>query len=138
MELDYIVELRGQLRRFVEQKAPREKRRQWDRTHQWPRELFRELAGMGLCALTVPEEYGGAGQNILAAVAVVEELARVGTFLCGPYIHCAFYGGLNISEYGSPQQKAELLPRLARGELLLAYGLSEPDVGGDLKSVKTR
>lgn len=138
MEPDYIVELRRQLRRFVEQKAPREKRRQWDRAHQWPRDLFGELARMGLCALTVPEEYGGAGQNILAAVAVVEELARAGTFLCGPYIHCAFYGGLNITENGSPQQKAELLPKLARGELLLAYGLSEPDVGGDLKSVKTR
>ncbi len=138
MEPDYIVELRRQLRRFVEQKAPRDKRQQWDRTHQWPRELFRELSEMGLCALTVPEEYGGTGRNILAAVAVIEELARAGTFLCGPYIHCAFYGGLNISENGSPQQKAELLPKLARGELLLAYGLSEPDVGGDLKSVKTR
>jgi alkylation response protein AidB-like acyl-CoA dehydrogenase len=138
MEPDYIVELRRQLRRFVEQKAPRDKRQQWDRAHRWPRELFRELSDMGLCALTVPEEYGGTGRNILAAVAVIEELARAGTFLCGPYIHCAFYGGLNISENGSPQQKAELLPKLARGELLLAYGLSEPDVGGDLKSVRTR
>lgn len=138
MEPDYIVELRRQLRRFVEQKAPRDKRQLWDRTHQWPRDLFRELAEMGLCALTVPEEYGGAGRKILAAVAVIEELSRAGTFLCGPYIQCAFYGGLNISENGSPRQKADLLPKLARGELMFAYGLSEPDVGGDLKSVKTR
>lgn len=56
MEPDYIVELRRQLRRFVEQKAPRDKRQQWGRTHQWPRELFGELSEMGLCALTVPEE----------------------------------------------------------------------------------
>jgi alkylation response protein AidB-like acyl-CoA dehydrogenase len=69
---------------------------------------------------------------------VIEELARAGPFLAGPLIHCAFYGGMNISENGSPDQKAALLPRLARGELLFAYGLSEPDVGGDLSSVKTR
>lgn len=134
----HVTELRRQLRRFVADKVPREKRREWDRAHTWPREAFRELAAMGVCGLTVPEEYGGQGQDILAAVAVIEELARVGPFLAGPFIHCAFYGGMNIAENGSPAQKAELLPRLARGELLFAYGLSEPDVGGDLASVKTR
>lgn len=137
-EPGYLVELRRQLRRFVEQKAPRERRRAWDRAHDWPRDLFRELADMGLCALTVPEEFGGQGQDIVAAVAVIEELSRAGTFLSGPYIHCAFYGGMNIAENGSPEQKAKLLPKLAKGELLFAYGLSEPDVGGDLASVKTR
>jgi alkylation response protein AidB-like acyl-CoA dehydrogenase len=137
-EPDHIVELRRQLRRFVEQKAPRDKRRAWDRAHDWPRELFRELADMGLCALTVPEEYGGQGQDIVAAVAVIEELSRAGTFLAGPYIHCAFYGGMNIAENGTPAQKAEFLPQLAKGELLFAYGLSEPNVGGDLSSVETR
>jgi alkylation response protein AidB-like acyl-CoA dehydrogenase len=137
-EAPHTAELRRQLRRFITEKAPREKRRQWDRDHTWPRDLFRELADMGLCGLTVPEEYGGQGQDILAAVAVIEELTRAGGFLAGPFIHCAFYGGMNISENGTSEQKASLLPRLARGELLFAYGLSEPDVGGDLSSVKTR
>jgi alkylation response protein AidB-like acyl-CoA dehydrogenase len=68
---------------------------------------------------------------------VIEELCRGGAFLAGPFIHCAFYGGINISENGSEAQKREFLPRLARGELLFAYGLSEPDVGGDLASVTT-
>lgn len=137
-EPGHIAELRRQLRRFVVQKAPRELRRQWDREHTWPRDLFRELADMGLCGLTVPEEYGGQGQDILAAVAVIEELSRAGAFLAGPFIHCTFYGGMNIAENGTAAQKAELLPKLARGELLFAYGLSEPDVGGDLSSVRTR
>ncbi|HWS73600.1 MAG TPA: acyl-CoA dehydrogenase family protein, partial [Quisquiliibacterium sp.] len=79
-EPDHIAELRRQLQRFVVQKAPRELRRQWDREHTWPRDLFRELADMGLCGLTVPEEYGGQGQDILAAVAVIEELSRAGAF----------------------------------------------------------
>lgn len=137
-EPDHVSELRRQLRRLVAEKAPREKRRAWDKAHDWPRELFRELADMGLCGLTIAEEHGGLGQDIVAAVAAIEELARVGPFLAGPFIHCAFYGGMNISENGSPEQKASLLPRLAQGELLFAYGLSEPDVGGDLSSVRTR
>lgn len=137
-EPGHVTEIRRQLRRFVTERMPREKRRAWDKAHDWPRDLFRQFADMGFCGLTIAEENGGAGQDIVAAVAVIEELARAGPFLAGPFIHCAFYGGMNISENGSPEQKAALLPRLARGELLFAYGLSEPDVGGDLSSVKTR
>ena len=69
---------------------------------------------MGLTALTVPEQYGGAGQDLVAAVAVIEELAAAGPFLAGPFIHTAFYGGMNLSENGSEAQKAAYLPRLAR------------------------
>ena len=93
---------------------------------------------MGLIGLTIPEGYGGAGQDLTAAVAVIEELAQVGAFIAGPYIHAAFYGGMNLSENGSEAQKRALLPKIAKGDLLLCYGLSEPDVGGDLASVETR
>lgn len=137
-EPSHVVELRRQLQRFVTERAPREKRREWDRNHTFPRDLFAELSAMGLCGLTVPEEFGGSGPDILAAVAAIEELCRAGSFLAGPFIQCAFYGGMNILENGSDAQKAELLPRLARGELFFAYGLSEPDVGGDLSAVTTR
>lgn len=137
-EPDHVTQLRRQLQRFVAEKAPREKRREWDRTHTFPRDLYAELAAMGLCGLTVPEEYGGSGPDILAAVAAIEELCRAGSFLAGPFIQCAFYGGMNILENGSAEQKADLLPRLAKGELIFAYGLSEPDVGGDLSGVSTR
>lgn len=122
----------------MEAKAPREKRQLWDRTHTWPRDLFAELAAMGICGLTVEEEFGGLGQDVYAAVAVIEELCRAGAFLAGPFIHCAFYGGMNISENGNDAQKAAYLPALAKGELMFCYGLSEPDVGGDLSSVTTR
>ncbi|WGM38079.1 acyl-CoA dehydrogenase family protein [Caulobacter sp. NIBR1757] len=138
IEPDHVRQLRSQLQRFVADKAPREKRREWDRTHTFPRDLYAELAAMGLCGLTVPEEYGGSGPDILAAVAAIEELCRAGSFLAGPFIQCAFYGGMNILENGSTVQKADLLPRLAKGELIFAYGLSEPDVGGDLSAVTTR
>ena len=114
---------------------PPERVRQWDREHRFPLELFHKLAALGVCGLTIDEAYGGQGRDLVAAVAVIEELCRGGAFAAGPFIHCAFYGGMNISENGSEAQKRELLPKLARGELLFAYGLSEPDVGGDLASV---
>ncbi|WP_340693773.1 acyl-CoA dehydrogenase family protein [Hyphomonas sp.] len=137
-EPDHVTELRGQLSRWVADKMPREKRREWDKAHTWDRNLFKELAAMGLIGLTIPEEYGGQGEDIYAAAAVIDELCQGGVSMAGPFIHAAFYGGLNISENGSKEQKEALLPKLARGEMFLCYGLSEPNVGGDLPSVETR
>jgi len=137
-EPEHIAILRDTLRRFVAAEMPRDQVRQWDREHRFPPELFRKLAALGVCGLTVDEAYGGHGRDLVAAVAVIEELCRGGAFAAGPFIHCAFYGGINISENGSEAQKRALLPKLAQGELLFAYGLSEPDVGGDLASVTTR
>ena len=136
-EPEHIALLRDTLRRFVAAEMPRDAVRRWDREHRFPPELFRKLAALGVCGLTIDEAHGGQGRDLVAAVAVIEELCRRGTFAAGPFIHCAFYGGINISENGSEEQKRALLPRLARGELLFAYGLSEPDVGGDLASVRT-
>ncbi len=137
-EPDHIIQLRDTLRRFIEREAPREKRQTWRDAQTFPRDVFARLAELGVCGLTVPEKYGGLGQDWVAATAVIEELCRAGLFLAGPYIQCAFYGGGNISESGSEEQKAALLPDAAAGKLMFAYGLSEPDVGGDLASIKTR
>lgn len=136
-EPEHIRILRQQLKRFVEAELPREKVREWDRACTFPRGALARLADLGVFGLTVAEEYGGVGRDVVAAIAVIEELSRRGMALSGPYIHGAFYGGLNLSESGSDEQKRALLPRLARGELLIAYGFSEPDVGGDLSQVKT-
>ena len=136
-EPEHVVLLRDTLRRFVADEMPPERVRQWDREHRFPPELFSKLAGLGVCGLTVEERYGGQGIDLVAAVAVIEELCRGGAFAAGPYIHCAFYAGMNLQENGSEEQKQRFLPRVAEGELLFAYGLSEPDVGGDLASVRT-
>ncbi len=137
-EPEHIAAIRDQMRRFVETEAPPAARIGWDRAHRWPRDVYAKLNALGLTALTVPTEHGGAGQDLVAAIAVIEELATAGPFLAGPFIHTAFYGGMNLAENGSAEQKAALLPKLARGELFFAYGLSEPNVGGDLASVETR
>ena len=137
-EADHVSELRRQVARFGADRLPREKRIALDREHRWDRDDFKALAELGLIGLTIPEKYGGAGQDIVAATAVIEELCQFGTSLAGPYIHAAFYGGMNISENGSEAQKETMLPKISRGEMLLCYGLSEPNVGGDLLSVETR
>lgn len=133
-EDEHIKMLRETLRRFLDRELPREKARALDEAADFSRESFQRLCELGVTGLTVPAEYGGLGVDIVAAIATIEELARRGTSLAGPFIHCAFYGGMNIGENGSEAQKRALLPPLARGELLFAYGLSEPDVGGDLAS----
>jgi alkylation response protein AidB-like acyl-CoA dehydrogenase len=137
-EPEHIRLLRDALQSFVSREMPAEKVRAWDKAHHFPRDLWPKVAALGICGLTIDEAYGGQGRDLLAAIAAIEELAQAGSFAAGPFIHAAFYGGVNLSENGSEQQKAALLPKIAKGELLFAYGLSEPDVGGDLASVKTK
>ncbi len=136
-EPEHITLLRQSMRAFVAREMPREKVREWERACEFQPDLLKKLAATGVCGVTISEEFGGSGRDIVAAVAIIDELCRGGSAAAGPFIHCAFYGGLNISENGSDAQKRELLPKLARGELLMAYGLTEPDVGGDLASVST-
>jgi len=137
-EPEHVTILRDMTKRFVSAEMPREKRRQLDKDHTFCRETFRKLADLGVCGLTIPEEYGGQGVDLVAAVAVLDELCQIGPSLGGPFIHAAFYGGANVVENGSETQKRELLPKLAKGDMWFAYGLSEPDVGGDLATVRTR
>ncbi|MEH6556245.1 MAG: acyl-CoA dehydrogenase family protein [Oceanicoccus sp.] len=137
-EPEHISMLRETIGRFAEKELTDDKLRAWDKASEVPLDVFHRFAETGICGVTIDEEYGGSGRDLVAAVAVIDELAqRGGAALAGPFIHCAFYGGVNISENGSEQQKRELLPKLAAGEILMAYGLSEPNVGGDLATVET-
>lgn len=126
--------LRDTIRRFLDKEMPRSLARTLDQKAAHDPAVFAKLCALGVTGLTVPEEYGGSGIDILSAIIVIEELAKRGTSLAGPYIHCAFYGAMNMVENANEAQKREYLPKLATGDLLFAYGLSEPDVGGDLAS----
>lgn len=137
-EPEHVSMIRATLRRFVETEMPREAARQWDRENRVPADVMARLGDLGLMGLTVPEEYGGAGRDIPAAMAVIEELGKRSMAVAVPYIMCACYAGMNLVECASEAQKRELLPRVAQGRLLFAYGWTEPDVGADLASVRTR
>lgn len=129
--------LRETLRRFVTREMPREKAREWDRHDVFPREVFGRLVDLGVTGLTVPEEYGGSGVDIVATMTVIEELSKRSLAVAVPFIMCACYTAMNIRESGNEEQKRFFLPKVARGEVLFAYGLTEPDVGADLASVRT-
>lgn len=136
-EPEHVRLLRASVARFVEAEMPRAKAREWDRGNIYPREVMAKLGEMGLMGLTVEERYGGAGIDIYSTMAVIEELARRSVAVACPYIMAVCYAGMNLGESASEAQKRELLPKVAAGKLLFAYGLSEPNVGGDLASVET-
>lgn len=136
-EAEELSMLRNTMRRFVERHMPRQEAARWDAEAVFPKETFRKLAELGVCGLTVPEEYGGVGRNIPGTMIVIEELSRRSLAMSVPYVLAACYGGMNILECGSHDQKRAMLPGCAAGELMLAFGLTEPDVGGDVASVRT-
>lgn len=136
-EPEHVRMLRDSTRRFVEAEMPREKARVWDRGNIYPAEVMKKLGAMGMMGLTVEEKYGGAGVDIYATMAVIEEIAKRSVAVACPYIMAVCYAGMNLGESASEEQKQELLPKVASGNLLFAYGLSEPNVGGDLATVET-
>jgi alkylation response protein AidB-like acyl-CoA dehydrogenase len=134
---EHMSILRDTLVRFIEKEMPRELARQWDKDNHFPRDIHNKLVELGLMGLTVPEAYGGSGIDVTSTVSVIEMLCSRSLAVGGGYIQSACYVGLNINEVGSQEQKQELLPKVVDGGLIFAYGISEPDVGADVASVKT-
>jgi alkylation response protein AidB-like acyl-CoA dehydrogenase len=136
-EAEQLEMLRDSLSRFIDIEMPLDAVRRWDRENEFPAEVHGKLVDMGLMGLTVEEEYGGSGRDISATVMVIEMLCARSLAVGGPFIQSACYAGLNIAEVGSPRQKAELLPRVVNEGMIFAYGISEPDVGADVASVRS-
>ena len=97
----------------------------------FPMDLVPELAELGVFGPTTPEEYGGAGMNSVAYGLICQELERGDS---GLRSFCSVQGSLvmwPINEYGSEEQKREYLPKLASGEMIGSFGLTEPDFGSN-------
>lgn len=129
--------LRDTIQKFMQKECPRELVRELDEKDEFPRELFTKLAELGVTGLTIPAEYGGLGRDLLGAVIVVEEISKRYPTLGWVYVMSAFYGGENIAKSGNTQQKEIYLPKLAQGEILFSYGLTEPNAGSDAGAVQT-
>lgn len=134
---EHLLQMQDILRRFVEKEMPRAEVAKWDADNHFPRHIFDKLAALGLMGMTVPEEYGGAGRDIVGTMMVIEELSRRSMAVAIPYIMAACYAGMNLVECASEEQKQTYLPRVVSGDLIFAYGWTEPDVGADLASVRT-
>ena len=108
-----------------------------DREHRFPYDLVSELAELGLMGMTVPEEYGGAGADTLSYALAVEELTRIDSSVAITVAAHHSLGTLPIFYFGNEEQKREWLPRLASGEALAAFGLTEPGAGSDAGATRT-
>src|SRR5262245_8023506 len=111
-----------------------------DANGEFPRELWRKCADFGIPGLPVPVEYGGAGQNLTTTLLAMEALGYVcrdnGLVFSLNAQMWAFE--LPLVRFGSEEQKRRYLPRLCRGEIIGAHGVTEPDFGSDAMSMATR
>jgi len=98
-----------------------------------PDSLLQAMADMGLFGILVPTEYGGLGLGVFEYCMVAEELARAWMSVASVIAR-----GNGLGRGFSPEQRRELLPKVARGEFLGAFALSEPEAGSDIASIRTR
>ncbi|QXJ25643.1 acyl-CoA dehydrogenase family protein [Actinomadura graeca] len=133
---DQRQEFRATLREFCRKEVmPGAARR--DAEAEYPAELVGRLAGMGLMGITVPEEFGGLGLDMVTQVLAMEEVAyadaSLGSVFAGHYL-----GMETLRGFGSPEQRKRYLPGLAAGSFRAAFALTEPDAGSDISRIRTR
>jgi alkylation response protein AidB-like acyl-CoA dehydrogenase len=133
---EHII-LRDTMKKFVDKEYPPNVAREIDENDRYPRDVIKELAKLGLTGVTIDKEYGGEGRDIISACIVTEELARRSIALAWVYVESVFFGGENISKLGNEEQQRKFLPKLAKGDILFCYALTEPNAGSDLSSIQT-
>lgn len=128
------------LRRTVRDFAENEIRpvaKELDEKEEFSYELTRKMGEIGLFGIVLPEKYGGQGMDYLSYIIAVEELARVDSSQAATVAAHNSLGIGPIYNFGSEQQKSDLLPPLCTGEALWAFGLTEPEAGSDSRGSKT-
>jgi alkylation response protein AidB-like acyl-CoA dehydrogenase len=131
------IMIRDMARQFaVEQLAPHAA--EWDATARFPAEAVAAMGALGLMGMLVPEEWGGAGVDLVSYALAVEELAA-GDGSCSTImtVHNSV-GCVPIWKYGTNEQKERFLRPLAKGEMLACFCLTEPTAGSDASAIRTR
>jgi acyl-CoA dehydrogenase len=132
---DDLRMLREAISRFVEtEMLPQDAK--WRKQHHVDKEIWRLAGAAGFLLMDVPAEYGGGGGDFRHEALLYEETARRGISGFGQGVHsiAAHY----VLNYGTEEQKQRFLPRMARGELIGAIGMTEPGAGSDLKGIRTK
>jgi len=138
--MDYFLSDTQREIRVLTEKIAREKvlpaRADLDEKEEFPTEILKVLAEVGLFGVYVPEEYGGLGGGVLELCLVTEELSRVCSGVAVSYAASAL-GCYPILLFGSEEQKKRFIPEIASGEKLAAFGLTEPNAGSDAGGIQT-
>ena len=124
--------IRDFVQEFVEPQA-----HEYDKKEQFNIDLFRELGELGLLGITVPEEYGGAGLDAVAATIAHEELSYSDAGFALAYLAHSMLFVNNLAYNGSEEQKTRILPKVCSGEWIGAMAMSEPDAGTDVLGLST-
>ncbi|WP_166875036.1 acyl-CoA dehydrogenase family protein [Salinibacterium sp. ZJ450] len=131
-----------EIRRAVRQVCAKFDSAYWracDAEHRFPWEFYNAMADAGWVGIAIPEEYGGGDAGIAEASVVLEEVAASGAAMNGASsMHLSVFGMNPVVQFGSEEMKRAYLPRVARGELHVAFGVTEPDSGTDTTSITTR
>ena len=110
---------------------------EWDESQEFPVELFKKLGELGLMGVLVPQEYGGSGFGYMEYVTAIAELSKIdGSIGLSIAAHNSLCTG-HIMQFGSEVQKSKWLPKLASGEWIGAWGLTESNTGSDAGNMKT-
>lgn len=141
MDLNFMEEehylLRESVRKFANNEiAPLAE--EIDRADEMPEDLFAKMGRLGILGITIPEEFGGAGSDLLAGVIAGEELARVSPAVSLSYGAHSNLCAHNLYRNGTAEQRSKYLPSLCTGEHIGALALTEPDAGSDAVSIRTR
>ncbi len=137
LDLETREQLLGQVRRFVEDVCvPNEQR--VSETNSMPDEIVAQMKEMGLFGLSIAEEYGGLGLNLEEEALVVLEMGHTSPAFRSTFGTNVGIGSQGIVMFGNADQKNEWLPKLASGEAIASFALTEPESGSDAGSAKTR
>ncbi len=107
-----------------------------DHEDKFPEAVVEQMKELGLFGVTIPEEYGGMGLDLTTYAMIVEELSR-GWISVSGIVNTHFIGSYLLMKFGTDEQRQELLPRMATGELRAAFSLSEPECGSDVQGIKS-
>ncbi|MDP9727795.1 acyl-CoA dehydrogenase [Alicyclobacillus tolerans] len=109
-----------------------------DEKDEFPREIIRQMGNLGMMGLPIPEEWGGVGADFVSYILAIEEIsyacAAIGVILA---VHTSV-GTFPILYFGTEEQKQKYIPKLAQGEWIGAFALTEPGAGSDASSIRTR
>jgi short-chain 2-methylacyl-CoA dehydrogenase len=129
-------EFRKSVRAFAEDViAPRAE--EMDRNEELPMDIVKQMGELGLFGLPFPEEYGGQGADFLTLCLAIEEIARIDSSMAITLEAAVGLGANPIYQFGTEEQKQQWLVPMARGEILGAFGLTEPGGGSDAEATKT-
>ena len=130
--------LRDKVRGYVEDNITPDVIREIEERDEFPHDLVKKFCDAGLARVNIPEAYGGLGGDIVDLMIIFEEVAKKLPVLCWNLGNILLYGNEIIGVNGSPEQKAEYFPKLAKGEIMFSFGITEPNAGSDAAGIKTK